>query len=161
MLPRFDADGLLPPGDHDLTIGQLKESMLVVGPGPDFPDWDSRWWMRLVCALELLASQLWQVGIPSSICIARAFVEDRNHPNDIEGYFYCDDAEFLSGQLEERLNELDPQKAWNLDPRRRTFDDRGKPRIRSGTGIASICSRISARERAYSMIPATRGTSTP
>jgi hypothetical protein len=128
MLPRFDADGLLPPGDYELTIGQLMESMLVVGPGPDYPDWDSRWRMRLARALEVLAFQLWQVGISSSICIGGSFVEDRNHPNDIDGYFYCDDAEFLSGRLEERLNQLDPHKVWNWDPRGRTFDDRGKPR---------------------------------
>ena len=38
MLPGFDKTGLLPPGDYELTIPQLRESILVVGPGPDCPD---------------------------------------------------------------------------------------------------------------------------
>ena len=33
ILPAFDADGLLPPGDYLLTLGQLKQSQLVLGPG--------------------------------------------------------------------------------------------------------------------------------
>jgi hypothetical protein len=104
MLPRFDADGLLPPGNYELTIDQLKTSMLVVRPGPDYPHWDVRWRIQLACALDLLAGQLWQVGITSSICIGGTFVEDRNHPHDIDGYFYCDDRECRSGRLQERLN---------------------------------------------------------
>lgn len=97
MLPRFDHDGLLPPGDYELTIEQLKESMLVIGPGADYPAWDIKWRVQLVDASDVLARQLWQAGIVSSICIGGSFVEDRNHPNDIDGYFYCDDRQFLSG----------------------------------------------------------------
>jgi hypothetical protein len=103
----------------------------------------------LVEALGILADQLWQVGIRSAICIGGSFVEDRNHPHDIDGYFYCDDREFLSGRLEERLNQLDPHKAWNWDHRSRTPDHRGRlryplwhryrvdlfPHIGQGTGV--------------------------
>jgi Family of unknown function (DUF6932) len=113
MLPCFADDGLLPPGDYELTIDQLKESMLVVGPGAGYPDWDVRWRLQLVWSLEALAGQLWQVGVTSSICIGGSFVEDRNHPHDIDGYFYCDDREFLTGRLEEKLNQLNPRGAWN------------------------------------------------
>jgi hypothetical protein len=39
-LPAFSADGLLPIGDYELTIDELRQSMLVVGyPGCD-PHWD-------------------------------------------------------------------------------------------------------------------------
>ena len=40
QLPAFDNDGLLPPGDHCLTIDELHQSMLVVGPKQGYPDWD-------------------------------------------------------------------------------------------------------------------------
>jgi hypothetical protein len=131
MLPRFTDDGLLPPGDYELTVDQLKESMIVLGPGASYPDWDVRWRMQLVCSLETLAKQLWQVGITSSICIGGSFVEDRNHPHDIDGYFYCNDQEFITGQLEKRLNQLDPDKAWNWNPKSRTRDARGKMQSQS------------------------------
>ena len=32
MLPTFTTDGYLPPGDYELTLGELRASMLVVGP---------------------------------------------------------------------------------------------------------------------------------
>ena len=37
----FDDEGLLPPGDYELTLGELKTSMLVVGPTPALPSWDA------------------------------------------------------------------------------------------------------------------------
>src|SRR5436305_6763834 len=108
MLPCFTDDGLLPSGDYELALEQLKQSMLVVGPGANYPDWDVKWRTQLVCPLETLARQLWQVGITSSICIGGSFVEGRNHPHDIDGYFYCDDQESLPGRFAEQLHPLDP-----------------------------------------------------
>jgi hypothetical protein len=128
MLPRFNDAGLLPPGDDELTIEQLKTSMLVVGPRANNAAWDSNWRMQLVSSLEILARQLRQVGITSSICIGGSFVEDRSTPHDIDGYFYCNDREFLSGRLEERLNQLDPYQAWNWKPNSLTPDARGMMR---------------------------------
>ena len=39
--------------------------------------------------LEILARQLWSVGI-RDIYADGSFVEDKDHPNDIDGYFVCD-----------------------------------------------------------------------
>jgi hypothetical protein len=101
MLPPFTSDGLLPPGNYDLTIKLLKNSILVAGPSDGYPNWDVRWRMRLVNSLEILAGQLWQVGIPDPICFGGSFVEDRYHPHDIDGYFYRnDEREFLTGELQ-------------------------------------------------------------
>ena len=127
MLPPFTSEGLLPPGNYDLTFEQLKNSALVAGLKEEYPNWDSKWRMRLVNSLEILVGQLWQVGIPDPICIGGSFVEDRYHPNDIDGYFYCcDQREFLTGELQRKLNELDPLKAWDWNPKSRTSDARGK-----------------------------------
>jgi hypothetical protein len=74
----------------------------------------------------VLVRQLWQVGI-TEVFIDGSFVEDKAHPNDIDGYFVCNLMELASGRLQEQLNQLDPQKAWSWDPaERRPF--RGYPK---------------------------------
>ena len=116
-IPEFDEDGLLPPADYEMTIAELKNSLLVHGP-PDsqqFPNWDKSWRLWLVENLEILAKQLWQVGI-TDIFVDGSFVEDKDHPNDIDGYFVCDLQTLASGKLERELNLLDPQKVWTWNP---------------------------------------------
>jgi hypothetical protein len=75
VLPRFTADGLLPPGDYALSLDQLRESILVLGTGEDYPNWDVPWRRRLVSHLEILVKQLWQVKV-TEIFIDGSFVED-------------------------------------------------------------------------------------
>jgi hypothetical protein len=45
QIPPFDADGLLPPGDYEVSIDELRQSILVLGPDDpkDHPSWDSPW----------------------------------------------------------------------------------------------------------------------
>ncbi|MBI4579965.1 MAG: hypothetical protein HY718_09705 [Planctomycetes bacterium] len=116
-LPGFGEDGLLPPGDYVLTITELRDSMLVHGPEPlvDQPGWDVEWRGMLVDNLAILVGELHQVGI-SEIFIDGSFVEDKGHPNDVDGYFVCDLMELASGRLERELNLLDPYKIWTWDP---------------------------------------------
>lgn len=59
--------------------------------------------------------QLWQVGI-RDVFADGSFVEDKDQPNDIDGYFACDLHELVSGELERKLNLLDPHKVWTWDP---------------------------------------------
>jgi len=116
VLPRFDADGLLPAGDYTLTLGELYRSMLVRGPDPQlYPHWDADWRRTLVSNLEILVRQLRQVDV-TEIYIDGSFTEDKDHPNDIDGYFVCDVRRFAIGELERRLNLLDPHKVWTWDP---------------------------------------------
>jgi hypothetical protein len=112
---RFTEDGLLPPGDYELTLGELRESMLVYGPEDRSPTWDSTWRGQLVGRLEVLVNQLWQVGI-AEVFVDGSFVEDKDHPNDIDGYFVCDLMRLATGELERELNLLDSHKAWTWDP---------------------------------------------
>jgi len=125
-LSTFTEEGLLLPGDYLLTLDELRASLLVLGPGGARPNWDSGWRSRLVDNLEVLVNQLWQIGV-RDIFIDGSFVEDKDHPNDIDGYFVCDLRELASGELQRRLNLLDPHKVWTWDPRdRRAF--RGYPK---------------------------------
>lgn len=128
MLPDFTADGLLPPGDYALTLDELRRSLLVAGSGDEdvYPHWDAVWRRQLVENLEILVGQLWQVGV-MEIFVDGSFAEDKDHPNDIDGYFNCDLKHLASGDLERELNLLDPHKVWTWDPAsRRTY--RGYPK---------------------------------
>jgi hypothetical protein len=114
-LLEFTEDGLLTPGDYEMTFDALRASVLVVGPGASHPHWDRGWRSQLVDNLEVLAMQLWQVGI-EDIFIDGSFVEDKDHPNDIDGYFNCDLLDFATGVTQRELNLLNPQKIWTWDP---------------------------------------------
>lgn len=116
-IPPFDADGLLPPADYELSFEELRQSPLVVGPGEakDYPSWDASWRDRLVRNLEILTRQLWRVGI-REVYADGSFTEDKNHPNDIDGYFVCDLQPLITGDLARQLNLLDPAKVWTWDP---------------------------------------------
>jgi hypothetical protein len=128
---------MLPPGDYELTLDELRESRLVTG-SPDYPNWDAVWRRHLVDNLGLLVVQLWRVGI-TEVFIDGSFVEDKDHPNDIDGYFVCDLRRFASGEIERELNLLDPSKAWTWDPtQRRPY--RGYPKKQLPCGIATASS---------------------
>src|SRR4051812_10521065 len=85
----FGPEGLLAPGDYSLTIDELRASMLVAGPANGSPTWDADWRRQLVDNLWTLVEQLWKVGI-KDIFADGSFVEDKDHPNDIDGYFVTD-----------------------------------------------------------------------
>src|SRR5207302_3752195 len=108
-VPNFDTDGLLPRGEYELTLDDLQNSRLVRGPDQpqNHPRWDRAWRAFLVVNLEVLVKQLWTAGI-REIFANGSFVEAKDHPNDIDGYFECDRKRLLSGDLQRELNLLDP-----------------------------------------------------
>ena len=116
-IPEFDGNGLLPIGDYEVTLADLRDSILVQGPRDriTYPSWDESWRLWLVDQLEMMVRQLWTVGI-NDIFIDGSFAEDKDHPNDIDGYFECELQRLESGSLERELNLLDPQKVWTWDP---------------------------------------------
>lgn len=116
-IPPFNSSGLLPPGDYEVSFAELRDSVLVRGPpSTSAPStWDATWRARLVDNLEVLTKQLWQVGI-REVFADGSFAEDKDHPNDIDGYFVCELARLASGQLARELNLLDPVKVWTWDP---------------------------------------------
>lgn len=130
-LPAFTVEGILPPGDYELTLDELRESSLVWEPDDlaESSSWDVDWRRELVDNLVVLVRQLWQVGI-AEIFVDGSFVEDKDHPNDIDGYFECDLKHLASGRLEQELNRLDPHKVWTWDPVSRRLDrETGKKQL--------------------------------
>lgn len=118
MIPDFK-DDVLPVGDHETTFDELRKSILVTGCGNmNGRNWDAEWRLQLLNHLETMVAQLWEVGI-TNIYIDGSFAEDKDHPNDIDGYFDCD-LEFLaSGDLQSKLNLLEPDKIWTWAPETR------------------------------------------
>jgi hypothetical protein len=116
-IPPFESGGLLPPGDYEVSFEELQHSTLVLGPNDPsmYASWDARWRRRLVDNLEILTLQLWKVGV-HEIFADGSFAEDKDHPNDIDGYFVCDLDRLRSGELTRELNLLDPYKVWTWDP---------------------------------------------
>lgn len=112
-LPACNDSDLLPPGDCTLTFEALKESVLVIGDGRE--GWDTEWRMYLVEQAEIMVKQLWQIGI-DEIYLDGSFVEAKNHPNDVDGYFLCDYLSVAQGDLQRKLNTLDPYKIWTWEP---------------------------------------------
>jgi len=117
VIPPFEADGLLPSGDYEVSFDELRQSILVVGLGGATmsPTWDSGWRAKLVDNLEILTRQLWQVGI-TEVFADGSFAEDKDHPNDIDGYFVCGLDLLRSGQLTRELNLLDPLQGLDMGP---------------------------------------------
>lgn len=63
-IPNFNDRGLLPPGDYEVTFGELRNSILVNGPSPKKnSNWDSKWRLKLIANCEILVNQLYQTGI--------------------------------------------------------------------------------------------------
>lgn len=116
-IPNFQ-DGVLPVGDYEATFDELRSCVLVSGCGELKQNWDKDWRSKLVDNLEVMVRQLWEVGIVN-IFIDGSFVEDKDHPNDIDGYFECGFDEFVSGKLQTALNLLDEDKIWTWDPHTR------------------------------------------
>ena len=115
MIPDFDADGLLPPGDYEVSFEELRRSILVTGDAKHRSNWDASWRAQLVGNLEVMTRQLWTVGV-KEVFADGSFVEDKDHPNDIDGYFVCDLQPLIKGELARQLNLLDPSKVWTWDP---------------------------------------------
>lgn len=119
MVLAFDKDGMLPTGDFPMTIAQLRDSLLVHGPGEDkCPRWDMKWRLKLVNNLEVVANQLWSVGI-TNIFIDGSFAEDKDHPKDIDGYFECDLYRVMTRKIQDDLNRVAGEKVWNWSPESR------------------------------------------
>ncbi len=116
-LPSFNSEGLLPVGDYELSLDELKTSWLVTGENLQSTTWDSEWRRKLVDNLEVMTLQLWQVGV-TEIYIDGSFVEDKDRPNDIDGYFVIDVEKFEESVA--KLNQLDKWSVWTWSLKSRT-----------------------------------------
>jgi hypothetical protein len=142
MILSFEPNGLLPPGDYEASFEELRKSVLTVGSVGmvRHQSRDSGWRERLADNFEILVNQIWTVGI-RDIYADGSSVEDKDHPNDIDGYFVCGLRELATGDLAQQLNLLDPHKVWTWDPLSRK-PYRSYLKNSSRRGIAIVWSSI-------------------
>jgi Family of unknown function (DUF6932) len=114
VLPRLTADGLLPPGDHLLTLPELRQSYLVTGEGLNVPRWDSTWRAQLVDNMEMFIRQLWDVGV-ERIFVNGSLVTSKPGPGDIDAYFECTFGAYPLTLVS--LMQLEPPLHWDLTHR--------------------------------------------
>ena len=123
----FDARGMLPPGDYPMTLDGLRRSILVDGP-PGREAWNRDWRAWLVDHLETLVGQLWGVGV-EDIFIGGSFVADKDHPDDLDGYFACERAFYKTRALHRALNDLGPFREWTWRNEDRRPARDGRPKL--------------------------------
>jgi hypothetical protein len=119
----FDTEGLLPAGDHAMTIDELRASVLVAGPPGDGSAWDHPWRMHLVNQLAVLCGHLRDVGI-TEIYADGSFASDKARPGDIDGYFVCDLMQYLNQQFPHLIAR---DACWDLGQRRPDAHGKMKP----------------------------------
>lgn len=131
---QFNKNDVLDVGTFKVTFTELRSSLLVTGDGSS-PHWDMKWRSTLVDNLERLADQLWKVGI-EEIFIDGSFVENKDRPNDIDGYFDTGisqvNRQTMAGFEKQvsQLNSIDPFKIWTWDANSRIFDPKtGKAQL--------------------------------
>ena len=98
---------MLPAGDWEASCEELRASILAKGPGEEYPNWDAGWRLKLIDNLEVLAGQLWQVGV-NQVFVDGSFAEDKDHPNDIDGYLECGWHRLVSGELQDESQPAGP-----------------------------------------------------
>ncbi|MBL6991828.1 MAG: hypothetical protein ISR65_18745 [Bacteriovoracaceae bacterium] len=79
------------------------------------------WRKLLVGRAKILVKQLWKAGV-TEIFLDGSFVENKDYPNDIDGYFdpcfsmYDFEDMKLYEKMISKLNDLDPHKVWDWSP---------------------------------------------
>jgi len=131
LLPNFTSDpppnAVLPPGDYTLTLAELRQSMLVVGPRPLVPGWDASWRRDLIDRLAVRVANLKLIGI-TELFLAGSFVQNNPVPGDIDGYYMVDPAMWLRVQRP-RLMTVDPLLATMFDKNTWVYSpEKGEPR---------------------------------
>ncbi len=111
-LPPFNQHGLLPVGLYTLTTRELLSSHLITGQYSQHgSNWNTAHRITLLHNFIYLARQLWQAGV-MDVFMYGSFVDDKGHPNDIDGYFeYPRAKEIRNGTLRQALNKLNTENA--------------------------------------------------
>ncbi|NMC28380.1 MAG: hypothetical protein GYA42_09600 [Syntrophomonadaceae bacterium] len=108
---KFAKSGLLPPGDHAISLEEL-ENFIGRGPGGG-QSWDTSWRLQLLQEFKKRYQQLQAVGI-NEVYIDGSYATDKFHPNDMDVYFVVPRNIWRSG-AEQALKDMDPE-FWRFEP---------------------------------------------
>jgi hypothetical protein len=96
----FMKNGLLPPGDHEISLADL-EKVISEGPG-NGQTWDIPWRLQLLQEFKKRYQQLLAVGI-NEVYIDGSYATDKFHPNDMDVYFVVPRKTLFQNKLDNRL----------------------------------------------------------
>ncbi len=85
FLLHFNDYGYLPEGEHIMTIGELRQSILVKGDESTYL-WNEPWRRFLVDNLETLLQPLWLLDI-ETVYLDGSFCSNKERPGDIDAFF--------------------------------------------------------------------------
>ncbi len=115
---KFQKNGLLPAGDHEISIAELEKNIRR-GPG-DGLTWDTKWRMELLQEFKQRYRQLQSVGI-TEVYIDGSYATDKFHPNDMDVYFVVPRQLWRNG-AEQALKDIDSE-FWRFET---VSDETGK-----------------------------------
>ncbi|KUG04842.1 hypothetical protein ASZ90_017722 [hydrocarbon metagenome] len=107
---KFLKNGLLPPGDHEISLLDL-EKCIREGPGKG-QTWDKTWRLDLLQEFKRRYQQLLAVGI-KEVYIDGSYATDKFRPNDMDVYFVVPRRTWRSG-AEQALKDMDPE-FWRFE----------------------------------------------
>jgi hypothetical protein len=110
MVLKFLKNGLLPAGDHAITLLDM-EKFIREGPGGE-QSWDTVWRLQLLQEFKKRYQQLLSVGI-QEVYIDGSYATDKFHPNDMDVYFIVPRNIWRSG-AEQALKAMDPE-FWRFE----------------------------------------------
>jgi hypothetical protein len=106
-----------------LTFAQLQDSMLVKGPKTGSPNWDTQWRGFRTLSGEAFwppTCGRWRTRCGTSgveyLVLDGSFVEQKDHPNDIDACFPIARENWVSGRVELGLNRNRSEHVWTWDP---------------------------------------------
>lgn len=116
MIPQaFGPTGVLLT-DVTATLDEIRESMLVTGAGLRASEWHVQQRLELVNNLQIVVEKFKQAGGVAEIYVDGSFVEEKDSPSDIDGYFILtDDRDWISGAFQKRIALLDEPGVWSWD----------------------------------------------
>ena len=86
MVPKFNSDGVLPPGVHPTTLDEFEKRFVY------FDKSDRRY--RIFGELQTLIKEAKQSGIIRRIVVAGSFVTNKAEPNDFDCILVLDELVF-------------------------------------------------------------------
>ncbi len=107
---KFLKNGLLPAGDHEISLADLEQN-IKAGPGGG-QTWDTKWRLQLLEEFKKRFQQLKSVSI-TEVYIDGSYATDKYHPNDMDVYFVVP-RKVWRESAEPALKKIDPD-FWRFE----------------------------------------------
>lgn len=125
----FNKFGELKPGNYQMSLSEIYDSILVKGPSGGHHNWDRNQRERLLNNFSYLIEHLWKGGW-FNIYIGGSYTTLKASPGDIDCYFEAELRDLASGKIVKKLKDIsgDPN-LWIWSPESMTMNENGIRKI--------------------------------